>query len=314
MMSLEAMPSQNSQGRFGDEPLVTLLGLSKEEILQKGSAAEFDQHWDFAVLCFHLYLTKDPDSKIAQRVREELDNIRWRSQVLFTRPDYFDEQTREFNRVRLLYDLGLWEEAAREAVRMIRDHPDQSRTYFLASASLVKMGRYEDAKDCLTRGWVRFSEREQAHALQLMIQVDREERKTLKLREISVWLKESKFRDADGACRSLTEEFPEDPQIRQSAIRTAVLAGNYEGAMKLIEAPLRFANGETREMPPETREKLATEIRRLMQGSEVSTSTHNPNSPKAGTIQKPSAGSSGTKKSTEKSASMAQDFLNRIKK
>ncbi len=293
------------------ERLSDLLNLSNEAILLKASEAEFSAEWQAATLYFHLYLSKDSTSATAERVRQELDNIRWRSQVLFTRPRYVEQQTNDFKDARLLYELGLNEEAVKAAAKLLLWHPEQSQNYFLAAAALLRVGRFEETKDCLTRGWFRFSERERDLALQMMIQVDREERKLTSLQKVAGLLKESKFRDADSAYQILVEEHPEDAQIRQSAIRTAVLAENFQGALRLIEAPLRLPNGETRELPAETRDKLTAEVKKLL--SQSKGERHPQNASSSGG-KKPSSSPPASKGTNEKPGSMAQDFLNRIKK
>jgi tetratricopeptide (TPR) repeat protein len=293
------------------ERLGNLLNLSNEAILLKASEAEFNSQWHAAALFFNVYLSRDSTSPTAQRVRQELENIRWRSKVLFTMPRYFEEQTNDLKDARLLYELGLNEEAAKAAAKLVATHPEQSQNYFLAAAALLKIGRFDGTKDCLALGWLRFSERERDLALQMMIQADREERKLTSLQKVAALLKASKFRDADTVYQGLVEEHPGDAEIRQSAIRTAVLAENFRGALKLIEAPLRLPSGETRELPAETRKKLTAEVKKLMPPTKGERPPQNSNSISS---KKPSPGPASPKAPTEKPASMAQDFLNRIKK
>ena len=295
---------------LGNERIGDLIKLSNEAILLKASEAEFNSDWQ-AMLYFHIYLSKDSTSPIAERVRQEVDNIRWRSQVLFTRPRYFEEQKNELKDARLLYELGLNEEALKAAAKLLVTHPEQSQNYFLAAAALLKIGRFDGTKDCLSQGWMYFTEREQNLALQMMLQVDREERKLMSLQKIAELMKASKFQEADAAYQTLVEEHPGDAQIRQSAIRTAVFAENFRGALRLIEAPLRLPNGDTRELPTETREKLTAEIKKLLNHSKDERPPQNANSSGS---KKPSSSPAATKGTAEKPGSMAQDFLNRIKK
>jgi tetratricopeptide (TPR) repeat protein len=314
--ALEAAPASDLLSNSFAEEIASkrfngLFNLPREELLKKGSDAEAAGQWDLAVLYFNAYLSKDPDSRIAARVKEELENIRWRSKILSDDSQTLEQQRRGLEGARLLYELGLYDFAALQALELMTRFPDYWQNSFLAASAFLRMGQFDAAKDCLAQCLLKASDREKESAMQLMVLIHREQQKGALLQQIADLVKESSFRKACQVYQKILEDNPEDAQIRQSAIQTAILAAEYDTALKWIQEPLRLANGRTVLMPEEVRSKLTDEIKKLKKGSTAQTPLRQSG---AGSNSKPASESVKPKGSSGKSPSMAEDFLKRIKK
>lgn len=290
------------------EKLANIFALPSVELLKRASDAEFEKKWETAMLYFQIYLTKDQTSDTADKVRAELNNIRWRSKLYSAETEKLDKQSQALKQGRLLFELGLFDDAARLAAELATDYPEYWQSHFLAACALLRLGQYEAARQFLVEGTARMGKQEMDQAVDLMVLIDKEERKSILLKKVDLLLRESKASEAFVLYQKLTEDNPEDPKIRVSSIQLAVLAKDYASALKLLGTPLLLPDGSTREIPAKIREKLQAELKNLQRNSKETAA------PKGAPIKKPSK--APTKSTTQKvnKASMSDDFLNRIKK